>query len=95
MIKNTTNEKYECIRQPIFPSIPIDHIIPDVLHLFLKISDVLINLLIWELRRLDGIEKATITAESLTKTLAVNSQFLKEYKISFYMYVDKDSKDLK
>ena len=34
----------------------INHIVPDI-YLFLQISDVLTNLLILELRRLDGIEK--------------------------------------
>ena len=97
--KHKNSAKYGCIKQPIFPSIPIDHVIPDILHLFLRISDILINLLILELRRLDGIEKTTAT--SLNKTLAMNSnvsryiQFLKECKISFHMYVDKDTKTLK
>jgi len=55
--KTKTQLKYGCIRQPLFPSIPVDHVIPDILHLFLRISDVLINLLILGLRRLDGLEK--------------------------------------
>ena len=50
-------EKYGCIQQPLFPSIPIHQVIPDILHLFLRICDVLINLLILELRTMDGIEK--------------------------------------
>lgn len=50
-------EKFGCTRQPLFPSIPIHHIVPDILHLFLRVCDVLINLLILELRRLDGVEK--------------------------------------
>lgn len=44
------NQKYSCVRQPLFPSIPIDHVIPDVLHLYLRICDILINLLILDLR---------------------------------------------
>ena len=55
--KKKATEKYGCVRQPLFPSINVDHIISDVLHLFLRISDVLINLLITELRRLNGLEK--------------------------------------
>ena len=51
------DSKYGCIHQPLFPSIPINHIIPDILHLFLRITDTLINLLILDLRRMDGIEK--------------------------------------
>ena len=40
---NNKDLKYGCIHQPLFPSIPIDHIIPDILFLFLRISDILIN----------------------------------------------------
>ena len=58
--KRRGKEKYGCVRKPIFPSIAIDHVIPDVLHLFLRICDVLINLLIMELRRMDGIDKTTL-----------------------------------
>jgi len=56
-VKKRGVEKFGCVRQPLFPSIPIDRIIRDVLHLFLRICDVLINLLILELWRLDGIDK--------------------------------------
>ena len=42
-------EKYNCSRQPILP-IALDHFVPDILHLFLRITDVLTNLLILELR---------------------------------------------
>ena len=45
------------MHQPLFPSIPIHRVIPDILHLFLRICDVLINLLILELRTMNGIEK--------------------------------------
>lgn len=91
-------QKYSCARQPLFPSIPIDHVIPDVLHLFLGICDVLINLLILELRRLDGIDKSKL--QTLDRSTATNvakyEQFLnEECKISFHMYVDKESKVLK
>ena len=50
---HTISKKYGCIYQPLFPSIPIDRVIPDILHLFLRISDILINLLILELKE-DG-----------------------------------------
>ena len=39
------------VRQPY---IPVDHIIP--LHLFLRLTDVLINLLIRDLRRLNALK---------------------------------------
>ena len=97
--KTKRKEKYGCIRDPLFPSIPIDHVIPDILHLFLRICDVLINLLILDLRRLDdGIERTKIS--SLDKESAMNvsryEHFLKEKcKISFHMYIDKETQGLK
>ena len=39
-------ETYGCVREPPFPSIAVDHVVPDILHLFLRICDVMINLLI-------------------------------------------------
>ena len=53
----STDEKHGCKNQPLFPFIPIDHTIPDILHLFLRISDVLINLLILGLRTHDAVKK--------------------------------------
>ena len=96
--KNKTNKKYGCIRQPLFTSIPVYKVIPDVLHLFLRITDVLINLLILELRRLDGIQKSQLQSFNKSATINITNyeKFLNETcKISFHMYVDKDSKALK
>ena len=97
LVKNK-DLKYGCIRQPLFPSIPIDHVIPDILHLFLRISDILINLLILDLRRMDGIEK--FRSQEFKPTTAQNVNRYITYlnvncKISFHMYVDQDSKNLK
>ena len=47
--------------QLIFSFIPIDCVIIDMFHLFQRGADVLINLLIRDLRILDGIEKAVKT----------------------------------
>ena len=55
--KTKTCKNFNCSREPLFPMIPIDHVIIDTLHLFLRISDNLINLLILELRRQDAIKK--------------------------------------
>lgn len=86
--KKYNNEKCGCIRQPLFPSIATDHVVPDVLHLFLRVSDVLTNLLIMELRRVDGINKNTSYIDRYVKFL--NEQC----KVSFYMYADKETKKL-
>ena len=47
-------EKYGCIHQPLLPSIPIDHVMPDIMHLFLKINDILIYFLTLKLRKING-----------------------------------------
>ena len=50
--------RFSCCREPIFPFIPITRVVIDSLHLFLRITDVLINLLIRDLQIHDGITKA-------------------------------------
>ena len=64
---------------------------------FLRIGDLLINLLIQELRRQDGIDKSSVTKLDRSKQthIAAYERFLNEQcKISFTWYVD-DSKKLK
>ena len=51
-------KRYNCSRSALFEFIPIDHVVIDTLHLFLRISDLLINLFIQELQRQDGIIKS-------------------------------------
>ena len=50
---------FNCCRDPIFCFIPISRVVIASLHLFLRISDVLINLLIRDMRILDGTAKHT------------------------------------
>ena len=55
--------------------IPIDHVIINTLHLFLRISDVLTDLLIRDIRLLDGKNKdhphATIYQQFLNDTCKI------------------------
>ena len=77
--------------------IEIKNVIPDTLHLFLRIYDV-INLLILELHRMDGIEKATAKVKDLTKLKNITKyeKYLHDTcKISFHFFQDKESKTLK
>lgn len=91
--KNTEHLKCGCINQPIFPCIPITRVIPDILHLFLRISDVLTNLLILELRRLDGIDK--VNSKDANRTSQYEKFLNEQCKISFHFYTDKGSKEMK
>ena len=45
-------------RKPLFPFIPLAKVVIDNLHLFLRVSDVLVDLLIEELLRQDAIDKS-------------------------------------
>ena len=87
-------ETYGCVREPPFPSIAVDHVVPDILHLFLRICDVMINLLILELRRLDSIHKKRCSKSMELITVCEN--YLKEScKINFHMIQGKNSKEMK
>ena len=53
----SSSKKFNCRTKPLFDFIPLDHVIIDTLHLFLRISDKLIDLLNRELKRCDVIDK--------------------------------------
>ena len=53
--KLRADQRFNVKHVPLFPTIPLDHIFSDSLHLFLRISDNLINILILELRQRDAI----------------------------------------
>ena len=83
-------QKFNCSQKPLFSFIPIHRVIIDTLHLFLRISDVLINLLICDLRTADGINRYG------DKYIKIYEQFLNDkFKIRFHWITDKASKSLK
>ena len=53
-----SRKRFNVSHPPLFPSIPLQNVVIDNLHLFLRVSDVLIDLLIVELKRQDAIDKA-------------------------------------
>ena len=55
--EHAKKHKFNCKFPPLFDFIPMDHVVIDTLNLFLKVSDVLIELLILELRTQDAINK--------------------------------------
>ena len=90
-----SKKKFNCSNPPLFDMIPMHKVIIDNLHLFLRISDLLINLLILDIRRLDGIEKASSPELGKCRNLNKYIELLKECKIPFHFYVCQDSKKLK
>ena len=57
-LKLPKSKRFGCQNVPIFDFVPIDRVIIDTL--FLRVSDLLTNLLIQDLWRLDGIAKACL-----------------------------------
>ena len=98
--KGTLATKFSCKHPPLFPSIPIFKVVIDTLHLFLRKTDNLQNLLILELRRQDAIDKKSAFNNDLDrnkyKHMASFEKFVnEECNIDFHWYVDKESKKLK
>ena len=52
-----SRKAYNVSHEPLFQNIPLENVVIDNLHLFLRVSDVLIDLLVVELRRQDAIDK--------------------------------------
>ena len=92
------SKKFNCKATPLFNFIPIDHVIIDTLHLFLRISDNLTELLIRELRRKDACEKITTFHNGFSrekfKHMAAYETFLKTLSISFEWRINKDTNKL-
>ena len=75
----------------------MDHVIIDTLHFFLRISDVLIDLFIRELRRSDAIEKKKTSdgfPRDKYKHMACYEEFIKSIGITFNFRINKESKKL-
>jgi hypothetical protein len=94
-----SKRKFNVSHEPLFPTIAIDHVIIDNLHLFLQISDSLINLLIIELKRAEAIEKVkTFTNFSVERYrhLKKYEEFISSLGIpGFQFYIGQLSKQLK
>ena len=88
-----STSRYNCCRDPIFSFIPISRVVIDSLHLFLRISDVLINLLIRDIEILDQAIDELPDQQQANMTAYV--EFLNgPCKIKFNRYMDKNSKKL-
>ena len=87
-MKKPKTQRLGCINAPLFPTIPLTRITPDVLHMFLRITDVLFDLLILDIRREDAIDRGN----RLTR---LQSFINNECKIPFNFFTCKETKKLK
>lgn len=90
------SRRFSCAHAPLFPTVPIDHVVPDILHLFLRVTDVLFNLLIMDIRRQDGIELSLRSESSVTSPRLSRLEFFLNdtCKIPFKFSICKDTKQL-
>jgi len=82
---------------PVFPKIPLANVVVDNLHMFLRVADVLIDMLINALRVLDKVNKSlrVHSTEGLTHLMAFEAA-LKSIGIpGFSFWVGETSKKLK
>ena len=92
-LPKTSKLQLNCSRSPMFDFIPMPHVVIDLLHLFLRVSDVLTNLLIRDFLILDGLEKCS----DRSKAVNVNnyeSNLNEKCNIQFQFHVEKVSKKL-
>lgn len=98
-IGEQSRKQYNISNPPLFPTIPLKNVVIDNLHLFLRVSDVLIDLLIVELRRQDAIEKVKkFSSTDLTRYKHIQSyqNFISSLGIpGFEFYIGRSSKELK
>ena len=95
-----SKKRFNVSRAPLFPSIPLTNVVIDNLHLFLRVSDVLLRLLIDEFKRQDSIAAAKkFNGEfdiAKYKHCKGFEDFVRSLGISDYrFYIGKSSKLLK
>ncbi len=94
-----SKKKFNVSSPPLFPTIKLKNVVIDNLHLFLRTSDVLIELLLIELKRQDAIDKVTKFKKfdkSKYKHVSAYQDFVTSLKIpDFQFYVSQTSKALK
>lgn len=92
------SKKFNCKSKPIFPFIPLSHVVIDTLHLFLRVSDNLIGQLIRDLKVCDAIEKKVKFTGGFCRekfrSMSRYETFLQGLGIPFSWYIGKETKQL-
>ena len=91
-----SKKKFNVSHQPLFSSIPLVNVVIDNLHLFLRVSDVLVDLLLEDLLRHDALSKATKVSRvdpEKHKHITAFEEFVHSIGIPrFSLFVGADSK---
>ena len=95
--QSRSRQKYNVSNSPLFRNIPLTRVVVDNLHLFLRVADVLIDLLIGALRQLDNIDK-TVKLQNLDRLthLGAFQQCVQRMGIPGYAFwIGRESRRLK
>ncbi len=90
--KGPKSKNKSCLRSPILSFIPIHFVVPDPLHLFLRISDQLITQLVQIMRYRDNVNKHSknVHVDKCTN-LHRFQKFVGDLKIPWNFFTNKDS----
>ena len=98
-LSQSRGKQFNVSRHPLFPTIPLSHVVIDNLHMFLRVSDVLLNQLLDRLKAEDAIDKARKFSNwdiSRHKHLQAYEDFVTSLGIPNYQfYIGKNSRVLK
>lgn len=84
-----------CLASPILPFISVCNVVPDPLHLFLRISDQLTLQLIQKLQHKDNLSKHSKNVDKeKCKNILAFEEFVNELSIPWAFYTDKESAKL-
>ena len=90
--KGPKSKNMSCLQNPVLSFIPIHCVVPDTLHLFLRISDQLLSQLIQILRHKDNVSKSTKNVDiKKCKNIAVFESFVKDLNIPWCFLTNKDT----
>ena len=67
----SNKQRFNCAHPPFFSTIPISHVVPDIPHLFLGVTDVLLNLAVYN--RWTGLVDWTIGLTYLHSSVMMSS----------------------
>ena len=86
------DKKFNCHAAPLFTSIPLTNIIPDTLHLFIRIADQLVGQIISYLQTLDCLEKFTKEKIEKCTNIMKFQQFIHSLNFRDWNFGVKDGK---
>lgn len=71
IIGSSCSKRYNVTHTPLFPKIALTRVVVNNLHLFLRVADTLIDILLGLLRRLDKIDKCSKLSKSIDQLIYI------------------------